>query len=199
MVVYVRHWQRHQLGGLFPFHPVRRDDDGVLLWSPAGTVGWLFNMPDGRGLAQTPLPEWSSARRVPVPITSRRGTLTWHPAGRDYSVRWLFEPDGSFIAWYGNIEAPAAVNGDVLDTADWDLDVVIGPDRAWRWKDEEVFTARLAEPDAYWVPDERRVRAAGHEIIALAEAGEFPFDGTWCDFRPDPSWPPLPSELPGEL
>jgi hypothetical protein len=25
----------------------------------------------------------------------------------------------------------------------------------------------------------------------LAEAGEFPFDGTWCDLRPDPSWPPL--------
>ena len=25
----------------------------------------------------------------------------------------------------------------------------------------------------------------------LAEAGDFPFDGTWCDLRPDPAWPPL--------
>jgi hypothetical protein len=23
------------------------------------------------------------------------------------------------------------------------------------------------------------------------EAGDFPFDGTWTDLRPDPSWPPL--------
>jgi hypothetical protein len=26
-------------------------------------------------------------------------------------------------------------------------------------------------------------------MIALAEAGRFPFDGTWTDFRPDPAWP----------
>ena len=25
-------------------------------------------------------------------------------------------------------------------------------------------------------------------MIKIAEAGEFPFDGTWTDFVPDPSW-----------
>lgn len=33
-------------------------------------------------------------------------------------------------------------------------------------------------------------------MIALAEAGAFPFDGTWLDFRPDPAWPPIPPDLP---
>ena len=34
-------------------------------------------------------------------------------------------------------------------------------------------------------------------MIKLIEAGEFPFDGTWTDFRPDPAWP-VP-RAPGRL
>jgi hypothetical protein len=278
VVIYVRHWQRDQLGGVFPFHLIQRDDAGIRLWAPAATRGWLFDMPDGRRLAETPLSSWSSTRRVPVPNAVDHGTLAWHPSGRDYSIRWFFRPDGTFTRWYGNLEAPAALSPNFpaaasslapgappssasgvalppvagaspssasgvapslapgappssasaaapslapgvppssasgaapspasdlslagaafLDTVDWDLDVVIRPDRTWEWKDEEIFTERLAAPESYWVHDEPRVRKAGLSVIDLAEAGDFPFDGTWCDFRPDPSWPPLPSELP---
>jgi len=74
--------------------------------------------------------------------------------------------------------------------------VVVHPDRRWEWKDEDEFAARLAMPDAYWVEDEERVRRAGKEVIALVEAGTFPFDGTWCDFRPDPAWPAIPTDFP---
>ncbi|WP_213454568.1 hypothetical protein [Rhizomonospora bruguierae] len=35
----------------------------------------------------------------------------------------------------------------------------------------------------------KRIRAAGEEPVALAEAGRFPFDGSMPDFRPDPAWP----------
>ena len=47
VVVYIRHWQRDQLGGMFAFHLVRRDDDGIVLWAPAGTRGWLFDIVEG--------------------------------------------------------------------------------------------------------------------------------------------------------
>jgi len=33
------------------------------------------------------------------------------------------------------------------------------------------------------------IRAEGERVIADIEAARFPFDGTWCDFRPDPAWP----------
>ena len=33
------------------------------------------------------------------------------------------------------------------------------------------------------------VRAEGERLVKLTEAGEFPFDGTMTDFRPDPGWP----------
>ncbi len=79
---------------------------------------------------------------------------------------------------------------------DWDLDVVIQPDRTWRWKDEEEFVERLRDPELYWVDDEERVRQAGRQVIELAEEGVFPFDGTWCDFDPPAHWGPLQSEQP---
>jgi Protein of unknown function (DUF402) len=198
--VCLRHVQRDQLGALLPMRVVRDRPDGLLLWAPPGATGWHFDMPDGRTMARTPLPEWSATRRVPAAYTIDHGLLSLHPPGRDYSVRWFFRPDGRFFRWYANLEAPAIRWRDPglagLDTVDWDLDVVISPDRRWQWKDEDEFVARLALPGAYWVDDEERVRRAGKEIVALVEAGAFPFDGTWCDFRPDPAWPPSPAVLP---
>jgi protein associated with RNAse G/E len=128
---------------------------------------------------------------VPVVRTVPHGVLSWHRQGQDFSVRWFFDVDGRFYAWYANLEAPAVVwRRDVayLDTVDWDLDIWVQPDRTWTWKDEDVFVERLAHAGAYWVDDEPRVRRAGATVVALVEAGAFPFDGTWCEFRPDAAW-----------
>lgn len=32
-------------------------------------------------------------------------------------------------------------------------------------------------------------------MIKLIEAGAYPFDGAWCDYRPDPTWT-VPDQLP---
>jgi hypothetical protein len=198
--VYLRHWQRDQLGQVFPLQVADHRGDGILLWAPAGTQGWHLDMPDGRTMARTPLAEWSAVQRVPVDRTMSHGLLSWHPSGLDYSIRWFFRPAGAFYRWYANLEAPASPWRDAelagIDTVDWDLDVVIHPDRTWEWKDEDEFVARLAMPAAYWVDDEHRVRRAGKDVVELVEAGVFPFDGTWCDFRPDRTWPTIPSHLP---
>jgi hypothetical protein len=78
---------------------------------------------------------------------------------------------------------------------DQDLDIWVTPDRSWRWKDEAEFAERLGFPENYWVSDEAAVRAEGRRVVKLIEAGEFPFDGTWCDFAPDPQWT-VPAQLP---
>jgi hypothetical protein len=202
-IVYLRHWQRDQPSQAGPFHVAEARTDGVLLWAPADTTYWNFDMPDGRTMDRTPLREWTATPRVPVVKTVRHALLSWHPTGCDYSVRLFFRPDGEFYAWYANLELPAVawhqdgLTG--LDTVDWDLDVWVHPDRRWQWKDEELFAARLAEPDVYWVDDPDRVRRAGRDIVELVEAGAFPFDGTWVDFRPDPAWPAPPPGLPTGL
>ena len=63
------------------------------------------------------------------------------------------------------------------------------------WKDEDELAERLEHPEHYWVDDEAAVWAEGRRMIALAEAGAYPFDGTWVDFRPDPTWL-MPDALP---
>jgi hypothetical protein len=71
----------------------------------------------------------------------------------------------------------------------------VWPNRTWAWKDEDEMTERLGFPDHYWVADPEAVWAEGRRVIPVIEAGGFPFDGTWCDFHPDPQWT-MPADLP---
>jgi predicted RNA-binding protein associated with RNAse of E/G family len=116
-----------------------------------------------------------------------------------HSVWWLFAPDGAFAAWYVNLEEPGVAWDDGVaagvDLTDHDLDIWVWPDRSWEWKDDDELEERLGFPEHYWVSEPEAVWAAGRAMIPLIEAGEYPFDGTWCDFRPDPAWT-VPDRLP---
>jgi hypothetical protein len=136
-------------------------------------------------------------------IPKKLGEFSWagdalmlHPPGAGYSVWWFFGPGHRFAGWYVNLEHPSVrwADGELLgiDTIDWDIDITVAPDRSWKWKDEEQF-AKHMQYDHYWVDDEAAVRAAGAEAVGLIKSAAFPFDGTWCDFRPDPSWPEFQS------
>jgi hypothetical protein len=196
---------RHgRIGWVRPVRVVSDDDRGLLLWLARGTRVGHEVAADGRDMRDMPFAEW-------VRLTYRIDQVAWHgpgvlmflPATRNgfaaHSVWWFRNDVDAFTGWYVNLEDPGVRWDDGVlagvDVVDQDLDVVVAPDRSWRWKDDDEFVERLALPDHYWVPDEAAVRAEGKRVVALVEAGEFPFDGTWCDFRPDPAWP-VPTALP---
>ena len=183
-----------------PCRVISDDDRGLLLWLARGSAVAVEAAVDGRGIRDMPFTEWV---RLEYRLEKRTwlgpGVLKFIPPDADHSV-WFFRDDtGAFTNWYVNLEERAirwddgAVAG--VDVVDQDLDVVVAPDLSWQWKDEDEFAERLALPEHYWVADEAAVRAEGRRVIKVIEAGEFPFDGTWTDFRPDPSWP-IPSSLP---
>jgi hypothetical protein len=119
-----------------------------------------------------------------------RGLLTWRPIGTP------FRPDFTLDRWYVNLEAPPQRWPGGVDTFDHALDIVVAPDRVWRWKDEGEYLERVGHP-AYWTAEQAaEIRAEGERVVADIEAARFPFDGSWLDFRPDPAWPlpTLPSE-----
>ncbi|OLB64681.1 MAG: hypothetical protein AUI10_10050 [Actinobacteria bacterium 13_2_20CM_2_72_6] len=192
---------RHgRIGWVRPGRVVSDDERGLLLWvAPHSPVA--FEMAeDGRGMREMPFAEWVTLRyRLVEGPWQGPGVLKLTPPGVAYSVWWFRKPDGRFAGWYVNLEEPAVRwdDGDVagIDMVDQDLDIWVPPDRSWQWKDEEEFVERLAFPDHYWVSDEAAVRAEGRRVVKLIEAGEFPFDGTWCDFQPDPQWT-VPAALP---
>lgn len=180
---------------------VSDDEGGLLLWRGTGGPHITRASVDGRGIRDMPFPEW-----MELPTALHHGVwrhvtvLTLVPPDAAHSIWWLFR-DGGFTSWYVNLEEPAVRwdDGETcgLDFTDQDLDIVVAPDRSWRWKDEDEFAERLAFPEHYWVHDGAAVRAEGERLIPLIEAGKFPFDGTWCDFTPDPDWLAPPDLPPG--
>jgi hypothetical protein len=199
-----RHFQGDRLGLVKLCRVVSDDERGLLLWLARGSAMLDRRAVDGRGLRAMPFHEWLRTETRLFPTNWQgEGILKLLRPGQAHSVWWFFTPTGAFNGWYVNLEDPAVRwqdgEGDAavlgVDYIDQDLDVVVSPDRSWRWKDVEEFTERLAHPNDYWVPDGSAVWDEGKRMIALAEAGAFPFDGSWCDFRPDPSWP-VPTEFP---
>jgi len=184
-------------------HPARVVSDdvrGLLLWVARGSAVAVEATVDGRSPREMPFAEWVAAPRRPRLTTWRGpGVLRFFPPGVDHSVWFFRDDDGAFKNYYVNLEERAVRwdDGDVagIDVTDQDLDIVATPDRAWEWKDEDEFAERLALPDHYWVRDEAAVWAEGRRVIKLIEAGDFPFDGAWTDFQPDPAWS-TPTELP---
>ena len=178
-IVYLRHLQRQTISGLFPMHVVQHDADGLLLFGGEGDHFWFPTMPDGRQLREASLADWVTTHDKPLELCVRNHSLlSWHPTGADWSVRFFFR-GGRFTSWYVNLELPVAPWRDAelagADTVDWDLDVVIKPDRSWRWKDEEEFAQRLTQPEHYWVDDEQRVREAGSQVVKQVEAAVISF------------------------
>jgi hypothetical protein len=198
-VVVRRHFQRDRLSRVWVGHVAADDEHGLWLWVASGSAHRDLGHADGRHMRDVPFREWSSAPKGYDTRPWRGEVLMLHPRVGDYSVWMFFDADGSLQRWYVNLEEPVtrwqdgALAG--VDTVDYDLDVVVAPDLSWQWKDEDEFASRLVHPDDYWVDDEAAVRAEGERLIKLAEAGQFPFDGTMRDFRPDPAWV-VPTEMP---
>ena len=199
-VILHRNTRRGRLAFVRPVRVVSDTDLGLLLWMARGTPGLNEVTLDGRGTRGMPFSEWVTLRyRMQAGAWQGPGILMFFPPDADHSVWFFFDEQGRFANWYVNLEERAtrwddgAVAG--VDIVDQDLDIVVRPDRTWEWKDEDEFTERLAIPEHYWVPDEQAVRAEGRRVIKVVEAGEFPFDGTWTDFVPDPSWQ-TPTDLP---
>jgi hypothetical protein len=192
---------RHgRLGWVRPARVVCDDDRGLLLWLARGSVVVNEVAADGRGMRAMPFTEWLTLDYRPaIGSWQGPGVLKLLPPGARHSVWWFRDDAGAFTSWYVNLEESGvrwddgAVAG--VDIVDQDLDLVVRPDRSWEWKDEDEFGERLAYPDDYWVTDEEAVRAEGRRVAEQVEAGRFPFDGTWTDFVPDPSWE-VPSALP---
>lgn len=187
-----RQFQRDDLlSRVWSGYVVADDDRGLWIWVGDGSAYRDIAAADGRGFREVPFGEWGRTAKRMAEDPWRGNVLMFHPPGLAHSV-WLFFTDGRFSSWYVNLEEPGTRwhDGTVagIDTVDYDLDIVVAPDRTWRWKDEDEFADHLAHPDVYWVPDEAAVRAEGERVVKLVTAGEFPFDHTRTDFRPDPRW-----------
>ena len=170
-IVLRRLFQHHRLSRALLATVVRHDDAGLLLWAARGAQTQDMVMADGRTLHDVSFHELITEPRVLKPREWRHDGLVWHPADTPYAVWFFFDAVGAFSAWYVNLETPGVTWRDGttggIDTTDWDLDVVVQPDRTWVYKDEDEMLDGVAHGRLYWGPDERTIRSAGERAVKL--------------------------------
>lgn len=170
-------------------------DDGSELvhWSPAGTVGCFATSRFFPGREHLPREE-----RQLVSLESRqwhyrgvpaRGTkLSFLRAGAWASVEATWHADGQFAHWYVNFQQPMRRTADGYDTLDLVLDLMVGPDWSWSWKDVEPFEAAISR--GIFGPEtksalEREAAQLQQEITNRSG----PFSATWRGWAAPGTWP----------
>lgn len=106
-----------------------------------------------------------------------------------WSAVWLFwSADWKHLRWYVNLQQPLRRTQRGVQVRDCALDLVVEPNRAWRWKDRDEFQALRA---AGFFPEEiaRQVEAEAERMIGVIERWESPFCDGWERWRADASLP----------
>jgi hypothetical protein len=152
---------------------VEASSDALVLWMPRGAPAKLPVDDDGRRL-RIPGERWQLEE-----ISTSEDILCVARPGRAHSV-YLFPRRRDDFHWYVNLERPLERTSLGVDTFDWKLDLIVFPDRSYRWKDED----ELEQAAAAGLLDADEVRAEAHRVLA-----EWPFPTGWEDWRPDPAWP----------
>lgn len=175
-----------RVGTVLPMTVVRDDDDLIALYLTPGTVCkrrvGKRGGPSGRVLIE------DSGQHEDWTWIGNRRLLLWR--SHEWFVVSLFWHDGddTFLGWYVDILEPLRHTPVGFDTRDLILNVVIEPDRRWRWKDEDelVWCAenRLLAPY-----DAESIGRVAERAVNVLEAGDPLFTDEWIAWRPDPMWP----------
>jgi hypothetical protein len=191
-------------------------EDRVALYCPEGTPVWRWNILEQR-LREPYRTEGESVRLLfpgkPFTVTCLFETGTGPPphvryyfmggermysgarlpdwGGRQYALA-----GGRFYGWKVDLISPASRNDFGFDVSDAVLDVVVRPDRFYKWKDMDEM-ARLIELGIYSQAEADELYEAGGEVVALIERGLSPFDDEWMSWRPSPDLAFVPEAVDG--
>lgn len=160
---------------------VEEHEGCLVLWSPAGIPRKLPLAGDGSEI-RLPCAEWRLGERATV-----WEALGFVYARRPYSLWLHWAPDRRFSHWYVNLEQPLGRTAVGWDYVDDKLDLVVAPDGAVTWKDED----ELEQADRLGLLDAACVRAAAERVLA-----DPPWPTGREDWLPNPSWP-VPALPPG--
>ncbi len=169
-----------------PVTVVEDSDTQVVLWLPLDTPskkpvlhsripGKSRRWTEGNWSLQDSVWRWAELLIIIKPDQLR---ATW--------VKWSRER--IFQGWYVNMQSNLVCTGLGFDIRDHSLDILVEPDREWRWKDEEELD--ICVEDGRIEPTHAKdIRAEGLRAVAEIESNEGPFSEGWEDWYPDPTFP----------
>jgi Protein of unknown function (DUF402) len=158
----------------FPHRLIADDGERLVLFLAPGAHGVQMGRDaDGRYLER-----WVRGDDPHDHIWSSRHALKLIRRGEAHSLEVLWDDDWTFEGWYVNLQAPLVETRDGFDTTDWALDIVVEPNGAWHWKDEDDF-AEAQALGVFSAEEAAAVRAEGERVIAAK-----PWPTGWEDWRP---------------
>jgi len=111
-----------------------------------------------------------------------------------YSTMFFWRADSNdFLLYYINFQLPFQRSHCGIDTLDLDLDLIINPDFSFRWKDEDDYQKAI-DHEVIMPEWTQAIEIAKKEIFNKLEKRQYPYDGSWLNWMPDPNW--LPPKLP---
>ena len=117
------------------------------------------------------------------------GVVTEIVSDRWFTVARMHNQDGGLDCWYVNFERPPSWHAAGWDTMDLAVDLVVEPDGAWRWKDEDEY-AQCRRLGLVTDAEHAAVQAAREQAVEAMRAREGLFGGDPTErWLPDPSWP----------
>jgi protein associated with RNAse G/E len=120
---------------------------------------------------------------------TNRLLILLHPE-KYYSSFYFWEVGtNQFLCYYINFQLPFRRSKIGFDTFDLELDIIIEPTFEWRWKDADHYQEGIERGILLneWVQE---IDTAKPEIFERLEKRQYPYDGSWLDWKPDPACEP---------
>lgn len=157
--------------------------DLLAFWVLAGTPTKVSRPLDRR----QPKPWFAGQWHLVDAVWSRWNALFLVEPGAWHATWVWWTPNWEFLGWYVNLQEPLIRTPDGFDHRDLQLDIVVQPDRSWRWKDE-VDLDRSVQTGVISPETAARTRAEAERIVPLIESGAHPFTADIAHRRPAPKW-----------
>ena len=107
-----------------------------------------------------------------------------------YSIIYFWNhANNEFLCYYINFQLPFQRSHCGIDTLDLELDLIINPDFSYEWKDVEDYE-RAIDREMIFPEWMEGIDTAKQEILERLDKRQYPFDGSWLDWKPDPNWSP---------
>ena len=101
-------------------------------------------------------------------------------------VRWSRERE--FQGWYVNMQSRLVRTRLGFDLRDHQLDILVEPNREWRWKDEDELDL-CVEDRRLSLEQAKEIRAEGRRAVEEIEQNAGPFSEGWQNWHPDAMLP----------
>jgi protein associated with RNAse G/E len=120
---------------------------------------------------------------------TNRLLLIFEPEKYYSTILFWHHESNEFLCYYINFQLPFRRNQYALDTLDLDLDLIINSDFSFEWKDVDDYQNAIEHGviSQEWI---QGISEAKFEIFSKLEKRQYPFDGSWLDWRPELGWSP---------